>query len=462
MGVLSMAKMFSVQIEKKLLSLFMKSPTHMRVLSTDVDMFAVQSHKNLAKILKKFVSKYRCVPTKKMLISYSNDKITTNDKCVDETAEALEVLQSLPKSEANEFQYCWDKAFNYMVGRKIFDMGVNLQTQYKKNEVNFVDLHREILSDLLMVGDRSIVASRGFIYHNVQERYKEYRETTKKANANVIPFGISALDEKVGGMRKKFLTLFYSKTGGGKTRTAVNIAYNAAKAGYNVVYFSLEMSFNLIASVIDSRMGAINSQEIIFGKLNKEDKQKYKKTLKKQALDKLNIWIVDISLNASSHVLLEETEIYSATTGKTPDLIIVDYANIMTPARNFTNTSDRYNQLFEEYHQIAKYLDSAIITATQESRDASKADLDKKRKSEEIEGVHNIGLSNYMAPHCENVIRIKQDHSDVLCSRVWFIIDKCRYGNTGSRVSATARWATSYVGDRIRTDDLVVVKPESS
>ncbi len=454
-----MAKMFSTQIERKLLALFMKSPTHMRILNTDLDIFSVPAHRNLAKIIRLFVAKYRCSPTKKMLIGYANEKLSSSDKQIDETAEALEIMTMLPIVEPTEFQYCWDKAFNYMVGRKIFDMGLILQEKYKRNEVNFLELHREMLSKLLMVGDKSIVAGRGFIYQNVKDRYKEYKESTQKRSTSVIPFGISGIDEKTGGMRKKFLTLFYSKTGGGKTRTAVNIAYNAAKAGYNVMYFSLEMAFNLIASVFDSRMGAINSQGIVFGKLSKDDKRKYKKALKKQALDKLNVWIVDISLNASSHVLMEETEIYSATTGKKPDMIIVDYANIMTPARNFGNTSERYNNLFEEFHQIAKYLDAAIITATQESRDASKADLDKKRRGEEIEGVHNIGLSNYMAPHCETVIRIKQDHNDMLCSKVWFIIDKCRYGNTGSRVSATARWATSYVGDRIRTDDLIVQKP---
>jgi len=455
-----MAKMFSTQIEKRLLALFLQAPTHMRIMSTDLNIFAVKQHKNLGQIIKSFVSKYRCAPTKDMLIGFANERLNLSEKGIDQTAEALELLKALPTVRANEFQYCWDKAFNYMVGRKIFDMGADLTDHFKKNEVNFVDLHREMLSQLLTVGDQSVVSGRGYIYQNVKERYKEYNESGKKNSRSVIPFGITGLDEKTGGMRRKFVTLFYSRTGGGKTRTAVNIAYNAAKLGHNVMYFSLEMAFNLIASVFDSRMGAINSQSIVFGKLSKDEKIKYKKVLKKQVAEKFNIWIVDISLNASSNVIMEETEIYSATTGKKPDLVIVDYANIMTPARSYGNTSERYNNLFEEFHQIAKYLDVAIVTATQESRDASKADLDKKRRTEEIEGVHNIGLSNYMAPHCETVIRIKQDPSDRMSSLIWFIVDKCRYGNTGSKVSATARWATSYVGDRIRPDDLIVKKPE--
>lgn len=454
-----MAKMYATQIEKKLLALFMQSPTHMRVLSTDPKMFAVKAHQDLALLIKAFVHKYRCVPTQEMVKGFANERMGTSEKGIDQTAAALELLSGLPSVKSNEFQYCWDKAFNYMVGRKIFDLGAELTDRFKKSEVNFVDLHRELLSNLLMVGDQSVISQRGFIFQNVKERYQEYKDSKHKKSTQIIPFGITGLDEKTGGMRKKFVTLFYSKTGGGKTRTAVNIAYNAAKQGYNVMYFSLEMAFNLIASVFDSRMGAINNQNIVFGKLTRDEKIKYKCVLKKQVEEKFNVWIVDIALNASSNVIMEEVEIYRATTGKQPDLVIIDYANIMTPARGYGNTSERYNHLFEEYHQIAKYLNVAIVTATQESRDASKADLDKKRKSEDIEGVHNIGLSNFMAPHCEIVVRIKQDPSDKMASLIWFVVDKCRYGNTGAKVSATARWATSYVGDRIRPDDLVIKKP---
>jgi replicative DNA helicase len=228
------------------------------------------------------------------------------------------------------------------------------------------------------------------------------------------------------------------------------------------MYFSLEMAFNLLASCFDSRIASIDSRGIIFGKLNIDDKKKYKMALKGQVEEKLNIWIVDVALNASSSVILEEAEIYTATTGKKPDLIVVDYANIMMPVNtHFYNSSERYKNLFEEYHQIAKYLNAHILTFTQETRERTKEDMDRKKR-DDTEGTVNIGLSNYIAPSCETVIRIKQDANDRLQSIVWFIIDKNRYGVLGVKVPVTARWATTYVGDRVRADTMVFKNPARS
>jgi replicative DNA helicase len=444
-----MAKLHSEKVEKKLLALFMRSPTFMRILSTDVNIFAIKQNRELAKIIKKFVYKYRSAPSKAALISYANENIGS-DKDLAQTTDAVKIISALPTCKPSEFEFYYDKANNYFIGRKIFDMGVGLTHKFKKNELNFLQIKQEMLAELLVLGSGGKdVSRRGFLHHNVKERYQQYKESRRRDARHIIPFGISALDEKTGGMQKSFVTLIYSRTGGGKTRTAINIAYNAARAGYNVIYFSLEMAFNLLASCFDSRMAAIDSKQIIFGRLSKEDRLKYKTVLKQQVKDQLGIYIVDVAMNAKSDIILEETEIYKSTTGRSPDLIVVDYAGIMLPMQPYGNLSERFNNLFQEYHQIAKYLNVGLLTAAQESRDASKADIRK----EENEGVHNIGLSNFMAPHCENVLRAKQDPSDKLASIVWFIIDKCRYGATGGKVAVTARWATTYVGDRVRTDE---------
>jgi replicative DNA helicase len=418
-------------------------------------MFAIKQHKDLAAIIKKFVHKYRTAPSKSALLSFANEQITS-DKALTQVAAAVELIKTLPSSKPSEFEYYYDKANNYFMGRRIFDIGVKLTEKFKKSEVNFSNIKQDMITELLVMGaGEKDVVKRGFLHSNVHERYAQYKESRRRDAKHIIPFGISALDEKTGGMQKSFVTLFYSKTGGGKTRTAINVAYNAARAGYNVIYFSLEMAFNFLASCFDSRMAAIDSKQIIFGRLNREDRIKYKNVLKQQVKDQLGIYIVDVAMNAKSNVILEETEIYKSVTGRQPDLIVVDYAGIMLPMQPYSNLSERFNNLFLEYHQIAKYLNVSLLTAAQESRDASKADIRK----EENEGVHNIGLSNFMAPHCETVIRAKQDPADKLASIVWFVIDKCRYGSIGGKVAVTARWATTYVGDRVRADATTFKNP---
>jgi hypothetical protein len=157
-------------------------------------------------------------------------------------------------------------------------------------------------------------------------------------------------------------------------------------------------------------------------------------------------------MGAKSSMILEEIELYRAANGVNPDLVIIDYANIMEPMKRYNGRSEKYDFLFKEYHEIAKYCNVALLTATQESRDASKADIEAKKKKQEVEqGVHNIGLSNYMAPHCENVIRLKQDSKDLLQNRLWGVIDKNRYGTQGQEIPLMAIWSKNYVGDRIVT-----------
>ena len=156
-------------------------------------------------------------------------------------------------------------------------------------------------------------------------------------------------------------------------------------------------------------------------------------------------------MGAKSQRILEEIELYRATNGINPDLVIIDYANIMEPDRKYGNRSEKYDYLFQEYHSIARFMNVAILTATQESRDASKADIEKKKKKQDTgdtEGLHNIGLSNFMAPHCETVMRLKQDSYDKMQNRLWIIVDKNRYGSAGRKISLFAKWDKTYVGDR--------------
>lgn len=58
--------------------------------------------------------------------------------------------------------------------------------------------------------------------------------------ASVIPWGIDFLDDALLGICNTDLTLLGAATGAGKTAIATHVAYNASRAGKNVVFFALE------------------------------------------------------------------------------------------------------------------------------------------------------------------------------------------------------------------------------
>lgn len=438
--------------ERRLLALLMKSPTHMRAISLNLDVFVTPKYRKAAELIKKYVKKYKAVPSKSALKRFAGKLVKQDISAAEETVAALKVINKLPKVKKTDAAFEFEQAENYRVGRALVDIVENMQERFEQGDTDYITMRKTVISELLSSGSAESTVVRGKIYNKIKERFEEYEAAESKSIGDIIPFGIKPFDEKLGGMHKSFVTLMYSKTGGGKTRTAVNIAYNAAVAGYNVMYVSLEMSFNLLASCFDSRMAWVDGNEIVFGKLDKKDKRRYARALKKQLKEKLNVWIVDVAMGAKSAMLLEEIELYRAANGVNPDLVIVDYANIMEPMKKYNGRSEKYDFLFKEFHEIAKYCNIALLTATQESREASKADIEARKKKQEVEqGVHNIGLSNYMAPHCESVIRLKQDSKDLLQNRLWGIIDKNRYGTQGQEIPLMAIWDKNYVGDRLVT-----------
>ena len=447
-----MASLSSKTNERRILALLMKSPTHMRAIRLSLDVFVTPKYRKAAELIKKYVTKYKSPPSKSALKRFASNITKQDVDKAEEAVEALTVIVKLPKVKKSDAEFEFEQAENYRTGRALVDVAENMQKKFEEGDTDYINIRKQVISELLEAGASDDTVVRGKIYNKIKDRFIEYEAAERGEIGDIIPFGIKPLDDKLGGMRKTFTTLMYSKTGGGKTRTAVNIAYNAAVAGYNVMYFSLEMSFNLLASCFDSRMAWVDGNEIIFGKLARKNKRKYARALKKQLKEKLNIWIVDVAMGAKSSMILEEIELYRAANGVNPDLVVIDYANIMEPNKRYNGRSEKYDFLFKEYHEIAKYCNVAILTATQESRDASKADIDAKKKKQEVEqGVHNIGLSNFMAPHCETVIRLKQDSKDLLQNRLWGIIDKNRYGSSGQEIPLMAIWEKNYVGDRVVT-----------
>jgi|GEM_PF-2355902 len=445
-----MIRLSSDDVELRLLSFFFRPPFHTKSTSINREFFTKLTHRRLFELIQAFVRKYQTPPTKKTLISFSEEFISKKED-VKKYADALSLLSGLPKIKSQEFNYYINKAENYYVGRTIFDLAEGIKNDFENNlDVDFRSMRKKLLRSLLISAEDDRRIKRGFIYENVKERWGEYKKAAAGEAEDLIPFGISKLDEKLGGMRKSFVTLMYSKTGGGKTRTSVNIAYNVASKGYKVMYFSLEMAFNFISACFDSRMSLIDGNSIIYGKLDSKDIKKYKKALKRQVKEKFNVWLVDIPHKASTDDIYQEIEIYKAMNGSYPDLVIIDYANLMAPVMSYNGRSEKYDFLFKEYHEIARYTNTCILTATMESRERSKLDKARKRHNEEErEGVEGIGLSNYMAPHCEIVLRLRQTREEALRNKLFVVVDKHRYAKAYEEIELCAVWALNYVGDRL-------------
>ena len=455
-----MANYNSKSVEQKVLALLLQAPTHIRVLTLDVDtLFSIDEHKVLAKLIKEFVRIQKSAPTLDTLKHYVQTKLNSSN--VELTLNSLLLIESLPEVVPAEAEYYFNQLENYRTGRALFDLHESMANNFNaQSEIDFINMKQEVLKSILTMGKDNPNIVRGFAYDAkfIKERIENYENAESGTNTDLIKFGIKGLDDLVGGMKKGTVSLAFSKTGGGKTIFALNVAYNAAAMGHNVMYISAEMSHSEISTRLDSRLTFLNSHNIAFGKLSPEDKKNYRNKIAEHYKNvssgkRNNIYICDVARGASIPIILSELELYKSTRGIYPDLVVADYANIIQPTVYSPEMHVSLGRVMQEFKENAKYYKCAVLTMMQESRSSTieQAKAEKKDKKDEVtDGVHNIAGSGFAAHHCDNTFHLKQSDSDYALGKIWLVINKSRGGVANNKkLALRCSFAKTYIGEDI-------------
>jgi len=162
----------SDSVELKLLSFLLRAPYHVRSLSMDTKIFAHPLHQRLADLIKIYVTKYKAPPTAESLSLFANSIVRSDDD-LDKMSDAIALLTRLPKVENHEFGFYMNKAENYYVGRNIYDLAESIKTGFEDQvEVDFIDMRKSLLRDLLVQGSGDDKIKRGYVYETVKERFE--------------------------------------------------------------------------------------------------------------------------------------------------------------------------------------------------------------------------------------------------------------------------------------------------
>ena len=117
------------------------------------------------------------------------------------------------------------------------------------------------------------------IFTDVLSDTLDYAEKAfkKSSDVAVLKTALSDLDKKIGGLHKSDLIIIAGRPSMGKTAFATNIASNICmdklnlKKKNNVLFFSLEMSSEQLATRLLSEMSKIPSEKIRTGNISKMD-----------------------------------------------------------------------------------------------------------------------------------------------------------------------------------------------
>lgn len=174
-------------------------------------------------------------------------------------------------------------------------------------------------------------------------------------------------DEMIGGgLARTEMLLFSANSGGGKSVALANIALNFAAQGLNVLYISLELSEKMIAQRFDMMLTGIPT--VIW----RENYKEIASSLNQVAphMGKLVIKRMETGTNANKiRGYLKEFEL---KTGYVPDLLIVDYLDIMGANEHVSadNVFEKDKRAAEQLRDILFDYNMFGATASQQNRSA--------------------------------------------------------------------------------------------
>lgn len=222
-----------------------------------------------------------------------------------------------------------------------------------------VDGIASLVTRAVQVGrDRSAVYDH---FAGVKARLRHYLGRNGEAKVGRVPTGWGPLDEQIqGGLGPGELGLVVARPKGGKSTLLHNLGAEAVMSGRTVLHVTLENSRDVTAARYDIRF---------FGDAMEEIKRKPKSFLRlMQSLREKYAGKLQIAHFPTKSVTISQIAAHAATLERKPDLVLVDYADLVRPVRK---RDDRYIELVEVYEDLRRMageLAVPIWTASQANR----------------------------------------------------------------------------------------------
>jgi KaiC/GvpD/RAD55 family RecA-like ATPase len=201
-------------------------------------------------------------------------------------------------------------------------------------------------------------------FANPMERLERMRD-----RSGYVSTGWKSLDVKLfGGFTRGALNIFAGGRGSGKSLVLQNLALNWAFAGLNVIYFTLELSEDLVSLRLDQMISGVKAREVF------RNMSEVALAVKQKSKGAGSIIVKRMSeAGTTAHTLRAYLREYEIKTGIRPDAICVDYLDLMYPCDERVdpanlNIKDKYTS--EELRALANERNLLCATASQLNRGA--------------------------------------------------------------------------------------------
>ena len=344
---------FGHSFQKKIIILLINDKQFMQTINDIIEpeYFDSDADKWLVRNIKEYFGKYKTTPTMETL-SIEIKKI--NSDLLQQT-----VIDNLKESyqlrNATDFEYIKEHALTFCKNQTL-----------KTAIMDSVDLlERQDYDGIKVRIDEAMKAgtSKDLGHDYIKGLEERMTKTTRKT----VSTGWDIIDEVMdGGLGAGELGVLVAPAGIGKTWCLQKIVQNAIKVGKKVVHYTLELNQEYVGLRYDTIFSGVPTGDL---KFRKEEVEKSLQQVKGQLLIKYFPTRSATVQTLNAH--LKQCEI----SGFKPNLVIVDYADIMRDVGNSKELRLQLGNIYEDLRGLAGEMEIPIWTASQANRSSLEEDV---------------------------------------------------------------------------------------
>ena len=324
----------------------------------DISYFEVNYLKFLADRYFSYSKKYKVFPTLQLLVTIIKDDLKTGTDVIlrDQIIDYLQRMKANP--DPGDLQYVKEKSLEFCRKQALKKA---LESAVDQLQANKYESIVETIKKAVQVGTAPSVGHDFF--NEMDARFTKLKRDT-------IPTRIPELDKKEilnGGSGKGELLCVVGASGSGKSHWLTMIGANALREGKNVLHYTFELSETAVGIRYDSNLCDMDSNEVM------DRKDEVVKHYEDMRLGRL--FIKEYPTNTASVYTLKSHIERLDLKGFKPDIVIIDYADIMRSSRQFDSLRHELKLVYEELRGLAMEIGVPIWTASQSNKEGANSEV---------------------------------------------------------------------------------------
>jgi replicative DNA helicase len=345
MSVLNTLNSYGSGFQVKVISSLLKHKEFLQNIIDvlDAEEFDNPSHKWVIKEIIKYYQKYHTTATPEFL----SIEVRKMDNDVLKVSVAEQLKEAL-KSSNDDRQYVEEEFSNFCKNQQLKKALLTSVDLLGKNQYDDI---RNIIDKALKAGQDKLI---GLEYEKDIE--SRYRQDDRKPVVTPWPH---INDLLMGGLGIGDFGIVFGSPGAGKSWILINLGAEAVKAGFNVNHYTLELSQEYVGKRYDAIFTGIDFQQIHLHRKEIEsaiEKLPGKLTVKEYPMGKTTISTIESHIQKCQAL------------GKTPDLVIIDYVDLLKSKSRSAERRDEIDDVYTATKGMARQFKIPVWTVSQVNR----------------------------------------------------------------------------------------------